>query len=280
MPSKPAIQYAAPAIHESVPFEVRRHLQFIYNRLGNHAQAFQLQTDQIAAIKTRTTATSTTFISGGGGGGTVIASNILAVDNQTGVTTYQTQSGDNGALVVLNDASPVAVTLAGSTPPYGLFLVNQGAGLVTLTPAAPPTGTSTISYPGVSAAASMPLASGYGAIVGYDGSDWYAMTMPIVPESFTHVTHEWLDSYDASTGLFTASQPAYSDISGTPQLANTIAPVTGEYLTGYDATTGNFSQSTTPGIGATIVTAALTPGGTQGSMTFVDGILTAQTPAT
>jgi hypothetical protein len=34
------------------------------------------------------------------------------------------------------------------------------------------------------------------------------------------------------------------------------------------------------GISATIVTAALTPGGTQGSMTFTNGILTAQTAAT
>lgn len=224
----------------------------------------------------------TTVLSGGGGGGggTVIASNILAVDNQTGVTSYQTQAGDNGALVVLNDASPIAVTLAGSTPPYGLFLVNQGTGLVTLTPAAPPTGTSTISYPGNPAAASMPLLAGYGAIVAFDGSNWFAMTIPIVPESFTHVTHEWLDSYDGSTGLFTASRPDYSDLTGTPQLPNTKTPVAGEYLTGYDATTGNFSQSTTPGISATIVTAQLTPTGAQGSMTFVDGRLTAQTPAT
>jgi hypothetical protein len=60
----------------------------------------------------------------------------------------------------------------------------------------------------------------------------------------------------------------------------TKTPVAGEYLTGYDAVTGLFSQSSTPGISGTITTAALTTLGTQGSMTFVDGILTAQTPAT
>ncbi len=241
--AKPAIQYAAPAIHESVPFEVRRHLQTLYNRIGNHAQAFQFQNDKIAAIKT-IGGTITNVISGGGGGGTTIVSNVLIVDNQTGVTSYTTTSGDNGSLLVLNDASPVGVTLAGSTPPYGLFIVNQGTGLVTLTPAAPPTGSSTITYPANPAAASMPILSSYGAIVGFDGSNWWAMTMPIVP--------------------------------------GTHAVVAGEYLTGYDASTGLFSINATAGISGTIVivTAALTTLGTQGSQTFVDGILTAQTPAT
>lgn len=45
-----------------------------------------------------------------------------------------------------------------------------------------------------------------------------------------------------------------------------------------DSTT--FSASGAPGINATIATAKLTSGGTNGSMTFAGGILTAQTPAT
>lgn len=36
----------------------------------------------------------------------------------------------------------------------------------------------------------------------------------------------------------------------------------------------------TAGVSVTIVTAPLTGGGAGGSMTFVDGVLTAQTPAT
>lgn len=40
------------------------------------------------------------------------------------------------------------------------------------------------------------------------------------------------------------------------------------------------SSGHTTGLSTTIVTAQLTPGGTQGSMTFVNGLLTAQTPAT
>lgn len=116
-----------------------------------------------------------------------------------------------------------------------------------------------------------------GQILGFNGVDW----VPVAgPQTIAPPFNQWLKSYSAATGLFTSAQLAYGDLSGLPLLPNTIAPVAGEYLTGYDASTGNFSQSTPAGISATIVTAALTGGGTQGSMTFVDGILTAQVPAT
>lgn len=55
------------------------------------------------------------------------------------------------------------------------------------------------------------------------------------------------------------------------------------YSDGTDANidyTGNLKINGTVGVSATIATAALTPGGANGSMTFVNGILTAQTAAT
>lgn len=74
---------------------------------------------------------------------------------------------------------------------------------------------------------------------------------------------------------------AYSGATIIPVTPETIAGVAGKYLVSYNGTTGLFGVNATPGISATITTAALTsPGGTQGSMTFVGGILTAQTPAT
>jgi hypothetical protein len=42
---------------------------------------------------------------------------------------------------------------------------------------------------------------------------------PILAQTKTAVTSNWLRSYDATTGLFTASQPAFSDISGTASTA-------------------------------------------------------------
>jgi len=62
-------------------------------------------------------------------------------------------------------------------------------------------------------------------------------------QTYAAVTSQWLNSYDASTGLFTSTQPAYSDISGTPQLAQTFTSVAGEYLTGYTAGTGLFTAA-------------------------------------
>src|SRR6185312_15232068 len=200
-----------------------------------------------------------------------ILAGIGTVNDQTGQTSYTTQSQDAGALLILNDASPVAVSLNSAvSKPFALFISNFGTGLTTLTPTS---GT-------VNGGASLALSQNQSIWCVFDGTDWKTWAFFAPPQTLTKVTHEWMDSYDAATGLFTKSQPAYSDISGTPQIPNTIASVPGEYVTGYDATTGNFSQSTPAGISATITTAALTGTGTQGSMTFTNGILTAQTPAT
>lgn len=50
-----------------------------------------------------------------------------------------------------------------------------------------------------------------GEMLVYNGTDW----LPVpAPESLAEVTHEWLDSYDSTTGLFTQSQPAFADVSG------------------------------------------------------------------
>lgn len=129
----------------------------------------------------------------------------------------------------------------------------------------------------------------------------------IIPGNTPPIASEWIDSYDASVGLFHQSQPTFTDISGVattaqigtgtpaagdyvdggtgawtplPTVPATIAPVTGKYIVSYNATTGVFSLSTPTGISATITTSALTIGGTQGSMTFVDGLLTAFVAAT
>lgn len=272
MSTTPPIQYSGPTISPEVPWETRRHLQLIYQKLGNHTQAFSLQQQTIAKLKAGATTTVFEGGGGGGGGGSVAAIGV-AVNNQSGQTSYSTLSGDNNALIVFSDASPIAVTLNTQTPSWSCFVANVGAlgaGTVTLTPFS---GT-------INGGATLAVLPTYEALVAFDGTNWFAATLPIVPVDFGAISHEWLNAYNAATGAFTASRPDYSDLTGLPQLANTIAPVAGEYLTGYDATTGNFSQSTPAGISVTITTAALTGGGTQGSMTFTAGILTAQTPAT
>jgi hypothetical protein len=66
---------------------------------------------------------------------------------------------------------------------------------------------------------------------------------PQLAQTIASASHKWLVSYDASTGLFTATQPDYSDLTGRPQLANTFGVVSHEFLTAYDATTGNLTAA-------------------------------------
>lgn len=83
--------------------------------------------------------------------------------------------------------------------------------------------------------------------------------------------HKWVDGLVAD--VFTKSQPAFSDISGA---------ATASQVPDLDALDGRITVAQLPsaGISVTITTAAITPTGAQGSMTFENGILTAQVPAT
>lgn len=173
--------------------------------------AIPLLKSQIDALKVGTASTTTTVISGGGGGGSSFPNGIGTLSNQTGLTAYTMQTTDNGALVLFSDASPVAVSLnTAVNPPYFFYAVNWGAGLVTFTPPTP----TTISYINNLGAASMPLETGYLTLVVFDGANFFAATLPVVPVTFAPVAHEFLTGYDQTTGVFSAAQPAFSDLSG------------------------------------------------------------------
>lgn len=239
------------------PFELRNQPPEIQQA---HRYAFQGILDLNQAIKSLKSqidskTIGTVSVASASGGGAIPIPSVFpfpglgGVNDQTGVTAYTTVTNDNGVLLILNDASPVAVTLNSSiSAPYFFFSTNGGTGTVTLTP------TSGL----INGAASWVLPEGGLFMVVFDGVNWLTSDVLILAQTIAHVTHKWLDSYDAATGLFTASQPDFSDISG--NLAT--------------------SQLPTAGLSVTITTAALTGGGTQGSMSFTNGILTAQTPAT
>lgn len=202
----PPISYTGPTIDSSVPFEIRRHLQLLYQKLGNHTQAFQLQQVKLNALKS---GTSTTIVEGGGGGGSITPATPggIPVNNQSGQTAYTTASTDDGVLLVLSDASAIAVSLTSQSPPWSCFIANQsalGGGTATLTPAS---GT-------INGAATLAVLPSYGVIVAFDGTNWWAFTLPIVPVSNAGAAHEWIASYNAATGAFTLSQPSFTDISG------------------------------------------------------------------
>lgn len=103
--------------------------------------------------------------------------------------------------------------------------------------------------------ASTPAAGDY---LRFDGTDWVPAALPSFPGDLPVSTNFYVDGYNSATGSFHSSQPAFSNLGG--QLAEAQLPASG--------------------LTVVITTAPLTVGGTTGSMTFHNGILTAQTPAT
>lgn len=202
----PPLQYQ-PRIDPQAPPWLRQNLTLVFQKLNNHAQAFALQQQQISAIKAGTSTTTTVVEGTGGGGGGGSSTVGVPVNNQSGETSYTTLSGDNGALILFSDSGAIAVSLPSQTTPWSCFIANQGAlgdGTVTLTPTS---GT-------INGNATLAILPTYVALVAFDGTNWWAATLPVVPVSTSAVTHEWLASYDSSTGAFTQTQPAFSDISG------------------------------------------------------------------
>jgi len=268
------IQYSSPAISAEVPWETRVHLQAIYQKLGNHTQAMSILAKKPAGSTTTNTTVEESITTGGGG--TAPANPGIYVNNQSGVTSYATVSGDDGALIVFSDASPVAVSLTTQTPPWSCFIANQGAGTVTLTPN---TGT-------INGAATLTILSGYWALVAFDSVNWWAATLPIVPVTFTAVAHEFLTAYNAATGAFSAAQPVFTDISGVATVAQggtgTATPglVAGTNVTITGSWPDQTVKSSTTGLSVTITTAKLTTLGANGSLTFTNGLLVSQVAAT
>jgi hypothetical protein len=134
------------------------------------------------------------------------------VNNQTGVTSYLILPSDNSSFLIFNDASPVALTLTTGPSiqlPYYFFIFNEGIGVVTATPS-----TGTISYPNNLLAASMPIAQGQGAIITFDGTNYFAVIIQVQTQNTPSVIHQWISAYNSITGVFSLSQPSFSDISG------------------------------------------------------------------
>jgi hypothetical protein len=68
--------------------------------------------------------------------------------------------------------------------------------------------------------------------------------LPTLPGSATAVSHEWLNSYSATTGGFTLSQPAFTDISGSLSHSQLPALVSGDIPNNAANTTGNAATAT------------------------------------
>jgi len=307
----------------SMPSETQYVIRNVWNCITDLQSAVPVLKNQIDAVKSSAATTATTVASNASTPTQTIIQNISPtlgyLNNQVGQASYQTKQSDNGGFVLLNNSSPIAVTLAqtfsmpGIVLPWYCTIINEGTSPATLTPVS---GT-------INGAASFSLTGGRATTVVFDGSNFFAIPLVIVPVNTPPVAHEWLASYDSTTGAFTQTQPAFTDISGvaspsqlpTPTASTiggveSIGPVTSRWIYEIDtfgiphlsqpsfvdlsgtataaqvpalsALSGQITTAQLPaaGLSATITTAKLTTGGTQGSMTFTNGVLTAQVQAT
>jgi hypothetical protein len=149
------------------------------------------------------------------------------VNNQTGVASYAVQQSDNASLIILDDASPIAVSLPAVTIPFYATLSNQGTGTATITPAS---GT-------INGAASAALPGGSWVVLYYDGSNW------------------WADSPGSSVGgvtqLLAGSGIALSPVSGIGAVT-VSGSGTGLYSLGGALSSGNVSLGADAGTGGGI----------------------------
>ena len=76
----PPILYSGPTISPDVDWNIRRHLQLIYQKLGNHTQAFALLPKTTLSAGTTKTG-GVTGVSSGGTGNQVLPQNGLLIGN-------------------------------------------------------------------------------------------------------------------------------------------------------------------------------------------------------
>jgi hypothetical protein len=201
-----------PAISQEVPWHTRQHIELLYQKLASNALAITKVHAGVQNI------TNTTIQEAAGGGVTPAAPTfpgLGAIDDQTGNTAYTLTTNDNGIFLIVNDASPVAITLsAAMTTPYFFFASNWGAGAVTYTPTS---GT-------INGAASWVQQQGGLFLIAFDGTNWKTSDVLVLAQTFAAVTHEFLTAYDAVTGLFTAAQPVIADVTGLTAALAALAP--------------------------------------------------------
>lgn len=192
----------------------------------------------VAALKSQLTSTQSTVTNitqQVNASTTTVTGTTLPVNVNQQTADYTLQQSDFGGIVVFTGAGPYVVTPNQSiAKPFFTSVLNLSSGNVSITPVSPFT---------VNGLVSTTILPDQWAIVFFDGINWWLLGLHVLPETIANAAHKWLNSYDASTGLFTQTQPDYSDLTGVPQLAQSIASAAHQFLTSYNATTGVFTQA-------------------------------------
>jgi hypothetical protein len=136
-------------------------------------------------------------------GGSAPSGSSIGIVNQQSTGAYSLVAGDFGALLILESAATFAVSLTSTiAAPFYVVIENQCLGLATLTPT---TGQ-------INNLSSWLIPVGQFALVFFDGTNWWATTIPPFAQTFSFVPHYFLTSYNAASGAFTAARPGASDL--------------------------------------------------------------------
>jgi hypothetical protein len=256
-PLVPSFRYANAippgAAHSSVVQAIRAH----DNSLTDLSTAIPILVSRISSLESEETSSSSsssssTTTSGVSSfnaetGAIEFFPDLGTVDDQSGETTYVLQDQDNGAFLVFNDASAIAVSLNPNlVNPFITTVMNMGTGTVTFSATAPETINSFFG----TGSSSINLLPGYLCVIALNGQVWNFGTLPIVPVNTPAVTHEWFNSYDSTNGTFGIAQPSFSDLSGELQSGQLLSGVSGS-LGGSSMAAGQSITSSVAIAGAT-----------------------------
>lgn len=210
-----------PTLTGKIHPEAELAVKMAFNALQEHEQGLSALNTKILALQAQTTAattttTTTTDVT------TTTTVPVGTVNTQTG-TSYTVQNSDSGGIITFSNAAAVAVTLNAAVAQFWYAaLANLGAGLVTITPQS---GT-------INGGATLALSTQESAWIFFDGTNWWAATIPTQPQALAAVASQFFTSYTATTGLFTAAQPAIADVLGLAAALALLAPLASPTFTG------------------------------------------------
>lgn len=158
-----------------------------------------------------------TVAASGGGSGTVTEVDTAGIASGGPITTSGTitVTGSGDKTTAVTDAGSIAGGTSGDVVTCdGDGNVQDSGTLLSSLLASPLTTKGDLLYEDATPAAARLAIGTSGQVLGVSSGLPAWTDLPQSANSISEVSHKWLDSYDASTGDFTQSQPAFSDISG------------------------------------------------------------------
>jgi hypothetical protein len=183
------------ALPEELDPEVKRAIEYTYNGLVVHEQAFaslKPQIDSTALVATKASQATVAGVSSFNSetGDVVYFPQLGTVNDQLGNPLYVTQTSDNGAKLIVGDSTPFNVGLnANVTPPWFVIIDNDSTATATLVPTA-----------GSIFGQSFITGGSFG-IVAYDGSSFWCGTAPLATDSSFGIVQPDGITIDCDSGM-------------------------------------------------------------------------------